>query len=79
MKKRVLVSMMGLIMAMSPVMMVSAAESVAEEQVSTEETAEVTRADVIVVKYRIYNGVMQYRHWNETKGVWVEPAWIDMV
>ena len=36
------------------------------------------RADKIVTKYRMYNGVPQYRRWNETKGCWVDPAWINM-
>ena len=31
-------------------------------------------ADKIVTKYRTYNGVRQYRRWNETKGCWVDPA-----
>lgn len=35
-------------------------------------------ADSIVTKYRIYNGVLQYRRWNETQGYWVDPYWIDM-
>ncbi len=34
-------------------------------------------ADKIVVKYRTYNGVRQYRRWNETKGCWVDPYWIN--
>lgn len=34
-------------------------------------------ADVIVVKKRMNNGKLQYRRWNETKGVWVDPYWID--
>lgn len=34
-------------------------------------------ADVIVYKYRIYNGKYQYRRWNETRGYWVDPYWID--
>lgn len=36
------------------------------------------RADKIVVKYRTVNGVVQYRRWNETKGCWVDPAWINL-
>lgn len=36
------------------------------------------RADVIEVKYRVYNGVPQYRRWNATQGYWVDPEWIDM-
>lgn len=35
-------------------------------------------ADVIVLKTRLYNGKPQYRHWNETRGYWVEPDWVDM-
>lgn len=35
-------------------------------------------ADVIVYKYRIYNGKRQYRRWNETRGYWVDPYWIDV-
>lgn len=36
------------------------------------------RADVIVYKYRVVDGVYQYRRWNETQGYWVDPYWIDM-
>lgn len=35
-------------------------------------------SDKIVVKYRTYNGKMQYRRWNVTKQCWVDPKWIDM-
>ena len=38
-----------------------------------------TRATVIVRKYRILNGVRQYRRWNETFGYWVDPYWINLV
>jgi len=37
-----------------------------------------TRADVIVKKYRVYNGKRQYRRWNETRGKWVDSEWIDI-
>lgn len=37
-----------------------------------------TYADVIVYQYRIYNGKYQYRRWNETRGYWVDPYWIDV-
>ena len=36
------------------------------------------RADIIIMKTRFYNGVLQYRRWNETKGYWVDPYWIDL-
>lgn len=35
-------------------------------------------ADVIVNKYRSYNSKLQMRRWNETRGVWVDPAWITI-
>ncbi len=35
-------------------------------------------ADVIVYKFRLYKGVQQYRRWNETRGYWVDPYWIDV-
>lgn len=35
-------------------------------------------SDVIVRKYRRKNGIFQYRHWNETKGCWVEDHWINL-
>lgn len=35
-------------------------------------------AEVIVNKYRNYNGKTQYRRWNETRGYWVDPYWIDV-
>ncbi len=34
-------------------------------------------ADVIVKKIRMYKGKLQYRHWNETKGHWIEKKWIN--
>ena len=37
------------------------------------------RADVIVMKFRVYNGVLQYRRWNETWGYWVDPYWKNVV
>ena len=36
------------------------------------------RADVIKKVYRTYNGKIQYRHWNETQGRWVESYWVTI-
>lgn len=33
--------------------------------------------DVIVYKFRTYNGRTQYHRWNETKQKWVDPYWIN--
>jgi hypothetical protein len=35
-------------------------------------------ADVIVKAYRSNNGVIQYRRWNQTRGYWVDPYWINL-
>lgn len=54
-----------------------AAEAEAPEASATESSIE-PRADVIVMKYRLYNGVHQCRRWNETQGYWVDPYWINV-
>lgn len=36
------------------------------------------RGDVIIIKFRTYNGHKQYRHWNVTQNCWVESDWIDL-
>lgn len=50
----------------------------ANAQTAQATATEITpRADVIVVKTRYYKGKDQYRRWNETRGYWVDPDWID--
>ena len=34
--------------------------------------------DVIVWKYRVWNGKKQTRRWNKTKNRWEDPAWTDV-
>lgn len=34
-------------------------------------------ADDIQTKWRVNNGVLQYRRWNATKNRWVDSKWID--
>lgn len=46
-------------------------------ELAIEKSVSVLVADVIVVKTRYYNGKLQYRRWNETKGIWVDSSWID--
>lgn len=37
------------------------------------------RADVIYWVYRtLSNGTVQKRRWNETRGYWVDPHWINV-
>ena len=54
-----------------------AAETDTPEASATESVIE-PRADVIVMKYRVYNGVYQCRRWNETQGYWVDPYWVNI-
>lgn len=35
-------------------------------------------SDVIEVKYRVNNGITQYRRWNRSKGCWVDSNWINL-
>lgn len=35
-------------------------------------------ADVIYYVYRTYNGWIQKRRWNETRGYWVDPYWMNV-
>lgn len=34
-------------------------------------------SDIIIYKYRVNNGRLQYRRWNDTQGKWVDNYWID--
>ncbi len=54
----------------SPAAVQTTAASGSEESISP-------RRDDIIVKYRMYNGKLQYRRWNQTTGTWVDPDWID--
>lgn len=35
-------------------------------------------ADVIEIKYRTANGIIQYRRWNATRNRWEDPYWITL-
>lgn len=82
MKKRLLQKMCAV--ACSMLMMVSAVGMTAQAQASNE-TPEVSSqveivpfADRIEVYYREYNGKLQMRRWNVTRGYWVDSAWITI-
>ena len=36
------------------------------------------RGDIIEIKYRVFNGKIQYRRWNVTQQKWVDSEWIDL-
>ena len=39
---------------------------------------ELCSEDYIEYKYRVYNGVLQYRRWNATKGYWIDATWLNV-
>lgn len=39
---------------------------------------EVYSEDRIEYKFRYYNGVLQYRRWNATKGYWIDATWLNV-
>lgn len=57
----------------------SSAETVGQTYAFEQEwSLEKSNEDVIVYKYRMWNGKVQYRRWNKTKGYWVDANWIDI-
>lgn len=46
--------------------------------VSATEGEIIPYADVIIIKYRMNNGKLEYRRWNETKGYWVDSEWLPV-
>lgn len=54
-------------------------QSVIRQTTSTQSENQPTpRADVIETKFRLNNGVRQYRRWNATRLYWVDPFWINV-
>ena len=76
--KKLLISSLFFITMLAPSTVKGAAPcppvSVMSDSISTYSADE----DVIVYKFRTYNGKAQYRGWNETKQKWVDPYWIDL-
>lgn len=77
MKKKLVVAMiaLGLVAIVPSVSEVKAAEVSSVPEVTTEDSTVMPTADVIEVKYRIYDGKLQYRRWNATRGYWVDSTW----
>ena len=83
MKKKLLIvaTVCASLFVVAPAVSVSAAEVESESQVQTIQNDDIgiaPCADEIVTKFRAYNGKVQYRRWNQTRGYWVDKDWIDM-
>lgn len=79
MYKRIICTFCAMVMISAFVPVSYAAEHLPTTPSSISSESEIVpHADVIVYAYRIHNGVQQYRRWNETRGYWVDPYWIDV-
>ena len=75
MKKCMIIICMSVVMLFTNPLILNAQEPAT---FTAEEDDGYMRADVIVTKFRVLNGKVQYRRWNETRGYWVDPDWIDL-
>jgi len=84
MRKSIILKVMSVlavvVMSLSATSGMTAKALKSEQPISEESTSAimVISADVIVTKFREYNGLLQYRRWNETRGYWVDPYWITI-
>jgi len=85
--KKVLCSLVGVMLLLSVTLLPIEAYSTVEDTVivlQKDDGLITINADVIVSVFRIYydsvypNGVVQVRRWNETRGYWVDPDWINI-
>lgn len=53
-------------------------ETVIKQDTGIEQDVESRISDTIETKYRYYNGHLQYRRWNATKGYWVDTHWTNL-
>lgn len=65
-------------MIFSPVVKVRAAECTGSYQTMSTNTSIGPRADIIIRKYRVFDGVVQYRRWNKTQCEWADDDWINL-
>lgn len=77
-RKRIAIGMVTAMMVLTVFAGTAQAAASVEIGPSMSTTTIEPRKDVIVTKYRYYNGKVQYRRWNETYGYWVDSAWIDL-
>lgn len=75
--KRVIISTMAITMLFSA--MPATIPALLQTPTAVEAAEIEPRADVIYWMYReLSDGTIQKRRWNETRGYWVDPDWIDV-
>ena len=72
MKKIFIAVLLSLIVLSNQTVLISNAQQISNT------TSIAPYSDVYVTRYRVNNGKLQKRRWNETKGVWADPYWIDV-
>lgn len=80
-KKTVSLAMCAVMLLTSGIVAASAADPVTADEPTVSVAAVKPTDDIqdtIIWKYRMYNGQMQKRRWNETRQVWVDPYWINV-
>lgn len=79
MKKLTMYIISAIILCSSFSMQVSAKEILLTEKVEVkQEVLVLVRAEIIETKYRLHEGLIQYRRWNSTYGYWVDDDWITL-
>ena len=82
MKKKLLIvaAVCASLFVVGPTVNVSAAEveQDVQEQSVQNDIGVAPCADEIVTKFRMLNGHLQYRRWNQTRGYWVDKHWINL-
>ena len=75
--KRLTIGVMAATMAFSA--MPAAIPAMIQTPAAVEAAEIEPRADVIYWRFRtLSDGTVQKRRWNETRGYWVDPDWIDI-
>lgn len=80
MKKKIMIALLSVFLVGNvPINSFAAEESIVSDGISVASASNsyVIQKTVIITKYRVVNGKLQYRHWDVTMGKWVEPDWID--
>ena len=76
-KALVIGSILMATLTVNPVNVVPFTEVTTTVCAATKPTVE-TKADVVYWVYRVKGDWIQRRRWNETRGYWVDPFWINV-
>lgn len=79
MKKHFTKLALGLAVLFTALSIMPAFPSIVQTSVTVEAATIEPRADVIYWRFReLSDGTIQKRRWNETRGCWMDPYWINV-